>query len=260
MEQVTGFLPVSGAVIAAMMIVLWCASLALRRVTFIDGFWGPGFLLVSAAAYLLERGYEPRAAAVLGLVVLWSVRLSWHIFSRGGASEEDFRYINMRRRYGKAFPLISLFIVFLFQGLIMWIVSLPLVFAIVSEAPAGITLTDIAGAAAALAGLLIEAVADRQLAAFKSDPANSGKPLDSGLWAWSRHPNYFGESLFWCGLFLIAASVPGGLVSVVSPALITFLLLRVSGIPLLEKKMKERPAYREYMEKTSVFIPLPPKR
>mgnify|MGYP005867289141 CR=1 FL=1 len=209
--------------------------------------------------FLASHAPTTRAVAVLALTLLWAVRLAGYIFIRNRGKGEDFRYQAMRRKYGPRFWLVSLFTVFLFQGLIMVIVFTPIQETVRAAAPANLTLFDYCGAAIVLAGRLFETIADRQLFVFKSRPENKGQPLRSGLWRYSRHPNYFGEALVWIGMSVMALSVPGGATTVASPLLMLFLLLNVSGIPLLKKEFDRRPAYREYMENTSAFIPLPPK-
>lgn len=253
-------LPLTAMVIVCFMLFAWAVSLVLRDASVADIFWGPGFVCVAAAAYLASDRPAPRAALALFVTALWGLRLALHIYVRNRGKGEDFRYRTMRRRLGARFWIVSLFTVFLFQGLIMGVMSLPVQIAAAAVQPSGITLQDLAGAAIALAGLAIEAVADWQLFKFKSRKQNRGRPLESGLWRYSQHPNYFGESLVWIGLFVIALQEPGGAISAASPVLILFLLLKVSGIPLLKKEFEARPAYRDYMLRTSVFIPLPPKK
>jgi steroid 5-alpha reductase family enzyme len=164
----------------------------------------------------------------------------------------------MREAGGSSFPLVSLFTVFWLQAVLAWLVSAPLFAAVTSGAPLGAL--DMLGALVFVSGMTLEAVADRQLEAFKADPSNRGRVLDSGLWRYSRHPNYFGNAVLWWGAYLIAVSA-GGAWTVFGPLIMTFLLLKVSGVALLERGMEERrPGYAEYVRRTSAFVPMPPRR
>jgi len=237
----------------------WLLSLWRRDAGVIDGFWGVGFALL-AWVYWSAGGAEPsRGLLVAALATVWGVRLSVHIVRRNHGREEDWRYRAMRERRGARFPLWSLVMVFWLQGALMWLLSAPLLQA-QAQAPFPRTL-DIAGVTVWLVGFLFETIGDAQLSRFRADPANQGRVLRTGLWRWTRHPNYFGDALVWWGLFLIAVATPSGWWTIFSPLLMTWLLLRVSGVSLLEEKLVEtRPGYREYVESTSAFIPWPPRR
>ncbi len=235
----------------------WLASLRRRDVSGADSLWPvlvvtPGLL---SAAWLDETG--PRAGVVLALALLWALRLAGHITRRHRGQPEDRRYRAIRARNQPNFELKSLWLVFGLQGLLAWVVSAPLVAAVAS--PAGWQPWDAAGLGLVVLGLGFEAVGDAQLAAFKADPASRGRVLDSGLWRYTRHPNYFGECCLWWGFFLLALP-GGGWWSVVSPLLMTLLLLRVSGVTLLEQDIGERrPAYRDYIARTNAFFPGRPR-
>jgi steroid 5-alpha reductase family enzyme len=191
-------------------------------------------------------------------VTLWALRLSAHLTARNWGQPEDRRYQALRATYAPGFAWKSLIIVFGLQALLAWVISLPLAAAI--HSPRSLTLLDGAGASVVLLGLGLEALADRELARFKADPANHGQVLDRGLWRYSRHPNYFGEACVWWGFWLIALAA-GAWWSVFAPLLMTFLLLRVSGVVLLERDIAERrPAYRDYVARTSAFVPWFPRR
>jgi steroid 5-alpha reductase family enzyme len=165
----------------------------------------------------------------------------------------------MRAHRGDRFPLASLFTVFLLQGALMWVVSLPLQAGAARGASAPLGLLDAAGVTVFAVGLAFEALGDAQLARFLADPAHRGQVMQSGLWRYTRHPNYFGDALVWWGLGLVAAAA-GAAWSLVGPALMTFLLVRVSGVSLLEKDIGERrPGYAEYVRRTSAFLPRPPR-
>ncbi len=248
------------AVILGLMAVLWLLSLAIKNASIVDIFWGSGFV-ISAWLYfaLTPDGFLPRKLLLVWLVTLWGLRLSIYIFLRNRGKAEDFRYQKWREENGAAWWWKSFFQVFLLQGLLMWIISAPLLAAQFSALPARLTLFDFLGAAVWLLGFYFEAAGDAQLARFKADPANRGKVMDRGVWRYTRHPNYFGDSAQWWGYFLLALAA-GGWWTVFSPALMTLLLLRVSGVALLEKTLETRPGYKEYAERTSAFIPWFPKK
>jgi steroid 5-alpha reductase family enzyme len=198
---------------------------------------------------------------LLLLVGMWGLRLSIHLTLRNWGHGEDYRYRAMRDRIGDAFPLVSLGTVFLLQALLTWVIGMPLFAGLaVSETDTGTTWLAWAGLVIWLVGFGFEVAGDLQLTAHRGDPARRGTVLRTGVWRYSRHPNYFGDALLWWGHWLIAASV-GGAWTVFAPALMTFLLMRVSGVTLLEKKLVEsRPGYREYVASTSAFFPWPPRR
>ena len=237
---------------------LWFISLSVKDSSIVDIFWGPGFALVGWVSALARPGIGPGAGVVLALTSIWALRPSLHILMRH--TVEDHRYVTLRTKYGPRWPWRSLFQVFLLQGALIWIISLPLQLAIGSRE--ALNASGIAGAVLAAAGILVEGLADYQLAKFRSVPANRGRVMDKGLWSWSRHPNYFGDALMWWGFFAIAVSAsPSHWWSVVSPIVMTVLLLRVSGVSLLEENIAaRRPAYEDYVRRTSAFVPWPPRR
>jgi steroid 5-alpha reductase family enzyme len=244
----------SGAALAASMLALWLVSVRIRDASIADLFWGTGFVLVAWVAALSGDGEGPRRALVLALVTIWGLRLTVHLSRRNLRRGEDPRYQAMRRRHGERFWIVSLGTVFGLQGLLLWIVSLP-VQAGAARPSSGLSALDLAGVALWAVGFLFEAVGDRQLARFRADPANRGKVMDRGLWATTRHPNYFGDAMVWWGLGLLGAAAAGPWV-LLGPALMNFLLLRVSGVTLLERDIAERrPGYREYVRRTSAFFP-----
>ncbi len=248
------------AVIMALMIVLWLVSLALKNSSIVDSFWGPGFVLVAWVYYLLTPdGFSARKLLICALVTIWGLRLAIHIARRNWGKPEDFRYQKWRNERGSSWWWRSFFKVFLLQGILLWIISIPLLAAQFSSQPARLTFFDFAGAVVWLIGFFFEAVGDAQLVRFKADPANKGKIMTSGVWRYTRHPNYFGDSAQWWGFFLIAAAA-GGWWTVYSPVLMTLLLVRVSGVALLEKTMSAKPGYEEYMRQTNAFVPWLPKK
>ncbi len=246
------------AVLAACMVALWLVSLHLRDASIVDPFWGLAFAVVAALGCALGPGALPRRVLVMALVGAWGLRLFLHLSLRARGRGEDHRYAAMRRAGGGAWWWRSLFVVFLLQAALAWLVSAPVQAAAHGSAPLGAL--DLAGAVVCLAGLACEAIADHQLTRFVLDPRSPGRVLDTGLWRYSRHPNYFGDCVVWWGLGLVglAAGPPWVLAG---PLLMTILLLRVSGVTLLEKTIgKRRPGYAEYAARTSAFVPWPPRR
>ncbi len=244
----------------AFMVSLWPYATWKRKASLADRFWGLGFVVIAWATFFLGSGYLPRRLLALILVTLWGLRLSAYITLRSWGKGEDPRYAAMRERHGDRFSLVSLFTVFGVQGVLLWMVSLPVQWAQIQSEPVQLTAWDALGVLLWAAGFTVESLADHQMARFKANPENRGKVMDRGLWRYSRHPNYFGETLIWWGLFGLALAAEGGFWTIVGPLCITTLLLRVSGVTLLEKTMLEkRPQYRRYMERTRAFIPWFPK-
>jgi len=240
---------------------IWLLSLKLKDASIMDIFWGPGFVLVAWVTYFVTSGFCGRKLLVVVFVSLWGLRLGIHIATRNLGKGEDHRYQVWRSEHGCNFWWISFFKVFLLQGVLLWVISLGIQTAQISPLPDRFVWLDILGAFIWAAGFVFEAVADWQLRRFKSNPESRGKVMDRGLWATTRHPNYFGESLVWWGLFLITIAHISNLWTVISPVVITFLLLRVSGVALLERDISERrPKYRDYIERTNAFIPWFPKK
>src|SRR6266567_3376755 len=229
--------PVWGLIFAvSATLMLWLVSLRLRDVSIVDMFWGPGIAgVVDIAAWLGHAG-GPRTSAVLFLVNLWALRLAGHIWARHQG--EDHRYADMRTRFGSSWWWISLPQLFLLQAILIWFVPASLVTAVLfSHRPMG--WLDYLGIGMAAGGLLFEALSDFQLAAFRADPANKRKVMQRGLWSWSRHPNYFGEAVMWWGYFAIGFAASHMWWLILSPLLVTFLLLQVSGVALMEHKIEQ---------------------
>jgi steroid 5-alpha reductase family enzyme len=245
------------AVLAAFAVVGWLLSLPLRNVSIVDSMWSLMFLLAALTYAAAQASLGPRAWLVITLVGLWSIRVAAYISWRNRGHGEDFRYQKIRANNQPGFAFKSLYIVFGLQAALAWVVSLPLLAAINSTAPLG--WLDAIGAALWLVGIVFEAGGDWQLARFKGNSANQGKVLDTGLWRYTRHPNYFGDFCVWWGLFLIALAA-GGWWSVTGPLVMSFLLLKVSGVALLEKDIGERrPTYQAYVRRTNAFFPGPPR-
>ncbi len=247
--------------VAGLMVTTWVISLVRRDASIVDIAWGLGFVVVAWATFATGDGYETRALLVTAMVTAWGLRLAGYLAWRNLGKGEDFRYRRMRAQYGARFPIVSLFTVFGLQGVLMLVISLPVQAANSAGTPAHLTALDWLGLAVWLVGVAFEGVADIQLARFKANPANAGAVMDRGLWKYSRHPNYFGDALAWWGVFLLAASNTGSWWVIASPIVMTILLTRVSGVPLLEKSLvKRRPGYAEYVARTSSFIPRPPRK
>ncbi len=232
---------------------VWAVSVPKRDVSIVDSAWGFLVLVPALAVAAALPQAAMRRAAVLGLAAAWALRLSAYIAWRHRGQPEDRRYQAIRRRNEPHFQWKSLVLVFGLQALLGWIVAAPLMAAVVSPAPwRGL---DLLGLSLAVFGLLFEAAADAQMARFRADPGNCGRVMGSGLWRFSRHPNYFGECCLWWGLWLVAAAA-GAWWTVVSPLLMTVLLLKVSGVPLLERDLsRHRPGYADYVRRTPAFVP-----
>jgi steroid 5-alpha reductase family enzyme len=243
------------------MLALWLLSLRLRDASIVDIWWGPGIAALGLLAFALGTGEGARPALLAGLGLAWGLRLGAHLLWRNWGRGEDPRYQAMRRHWGARFPWVSLATVFGLQGLLQWWVSLPLQLAQLAPGPAALGLLDALGILLFALGLGFESVGDLQLARFRADPANTGRVLESGLWRYTRHPNYFGDCLAHWGMFTVALATPYGWLTLLSPLVMTFLLLRVSGVALLERSIAgRRPDYTDYQRRTSAFLPLPPRR
>jgi steroid 5-alpha reductase family enzyme len=234
----------------------WLLSLPLRNVSIVDSLWSLMFLL-AAVVYAAGGELQDRGRLALALTTIWALRLAIHITWRNRGHGEDRRYQAIRANNEPGFEWKSLYIVFGLQAGLAWVISLPLLASITSREP--LNALDAVGVALWLVGLVFEAGGDAQLARFKSDPANAGAVMDRGLWRYTRHPNYFGDFCIWWGLYLVAVA-GGGWWAVAGPLLMSVLLMRVSGVTLLEKDISERrPAYRDYVQRTNAFFPGPPR-
>ena len=262
------------------MTLLWVVSLAIKDSSIVDIWWGAGFVVLGWTAALLHIKGAVHAwpndapLLILVMVTIWGLRLTIHLARRNLGHGEDARYVAMRKKAGKAWPARSLWQVFWLQGVIMWIVAMPVLVTVATgaqqwsggehaDAPLPedpITWLALVGVAVWAVGMFFETVGDLQLTRFKADPASKGKVMNTGLWRYTRHPKYFGDACVWWGIWLVAAST-GAWWTFVGPALINFMLVRVSGKALLEKGMKKtRPGYDDYIRRTSGFFPRPPLR
>jgi steroid 5-alpha reductase family enzyme len=248
-----------GAILTALTL-LWALSVRQRDASIADVCWGLGFVLAANVYAVLSPELTPRSWPVAALTTVWGVRLSAHIARRNHGQGEDRRYQAMRAAHGAAFWWRSLFTVFWLQGTILWVVSLPLLVAIRATRPAGLTPMDALGLAIFAMGFAFEVVGDYQLERFKANASNRGQVLDRGLWRYTRHPNYFGDATLWWGFYVIASATPGGWLTLPAPALMTYLLVRVSGVRLLEEGLKtSRPRYQAYISSTPAFFPWFPR-
>jgi len=251
----------SAAVVTAGALLLWLVSVRRRDASIVDPFWGPGFAAVAWTS-VAAAGPSPRGLLLAALATLWGARLGLYLAwrRRVHAPGEDRRYAAMRAAHGGRFWWVSLFTVFLLQAALMWLVSLPLQAGAALGRGVPLGPPELAGTLLFLAGLGFEGVADAQLARFLADPGSRGRVMDRGLWGWSRHPNYFGDFLVWWGLGLVALGA-GAWWSLAGPLVMSVLLMRVSGVALLESTIgSRRPGYAEYVRRTSAFFPRPPRR
>ena len=247
------------AILTALTFV-WMLSVKLRDASIADICWGAGFVMLAWLYCLLSPSLTARSWLVATLITLWGARLSVHIFRRNHGKGEDPRYRAMRASHGRAFWWRSLFTVFWLQGAILWFVALPVLVAVRAPWPTALTAVDGLGVVLFAIGFGFEVVGDYQLERFRAEPLNHGHVLDSGLWHYTRHPNYFGDATLWWGLYTIATVAPGGWLTLLSPALMTFLLMRVSGVTLLEDGLKaSKPGYRSYITRTPAFFPWFPR-
>lgn len=249
--------PLTLSILLGAVAILWVVSLILRDASIVDIFWGLGFAGVAGIG-LWQGETMPRHRVFAVLAIVWGLRLAIYLAWRNWGKGEDPRYQALRRKYGARFPLLSLFLVFSFQGLLIWVISWPLQVLAGQSGPW--TIYDSIGVTLWFIGFAFESIGDWQLARFKARPENRGKVLDHGLWALTRHPNYFGDALLWWGLALPALA-GGAWWTILSPIAMTYLLMKFSGVPLLEKSLVEsRPGYRDYIQRTNAFFPWPPRR
>lgn len=256
----------AAAVIAVLMAFTWLVSIPAKNVSIVDIVWGLGFAFVALSVAIrssVDESPTVRSGILVAMVVLWGVRLGGYLALRNSGMGEDRRYVAMRSKFDPGFWWKSLFVVFVLQGVMMWVVSSPVQVALSQMAEAAsskVTAFDVIGVALWLLGIVFETVGDAQLARFKEDPANAGAVMDRGLWKYTRHPNYFGDFCVWWGIYFVCANVPAARWGVVGPLLMTWLLTRVSGVPLLERSLAtRRPGYAEYIERTSGFFPRRPR-
>ena len=249
----------SAILILVFMTAVWLYSIYRKDMSIVDGFWGLGFMAVAHHWLFRLEEISPRQFVIAYLVTLWGLRLAIHIFYRNFGKGEDPRYVAFRIDWGEKTVWISFYKVFMLQGALMLVISLPII-GIMFSRDQTFSNINIIGVLLWLTGWLFETFADYQLLKFKRNPANKGKVMDSGLWRYSRHPNYFGETCVWWGVFLISLGSGYWYLSLLSPILLTYLLLKVSGVTMLEKRYDGNDKYAEYKRRTSSFFPLPRKK
>ncbi len=251
---------VSAIAILVLMLSTWVLSVVLKNASIVDIVWGLGFVMVAWVVRLSVDGNNARQWLLVAMVSVWGLRLGGHLFWRNHGKGEDFRYRAMRRHYGERFPIISLVTVFGLQGVLMFVVSLPVQLGQADATP-DVGVIAYIGVALWSVGLFFEVVGDAQLVRFKADPASAGKVMNTGLWRYTRHPNYFGDACVWWGIGIVAAETGSGAWGLIGSLTMTVLLRRVSGVTLLEKSLvKRREGYTEYVARTSPFVPRPPKK
>jgi steroid 5-alpha reductase family enzyme len=250
---------VSAAAVTVLLLVAFAISLRAGRVSVVDAFWGLGFAVIAAVAFTVSAGHGSglRRAALLIATVVWGVRLAAYIGWRNRGAGEDPRYAEMLGKARGSRAGYALRKVFLLQAAMIWLVSIPVQAGMFQHGPAW---TVIAGLAVWLTGLGFESVGDWQLARFKADPAHRGQVMDRGLWRYTRHPNYFGDACVWWGLYLFACTDWPGIITILSPLLMTYFLAAKTGKPLMEEHLGTRPGYAEYVRRTSSFLPRRPLR
>lgn len=251
----------AGLAILGFNTLLWGISLLIKDASIIDPFWSILFLMAGIVyAVFSEDGYSGRKILLMTLVTIWALRLFIYLAWRNWGHGEDFRYQKWRDQHGDKWWWRSYLQVFVLQGMLAWIISIPLLAAQHSDSPDKLTIVDGFAILVWGYGFFFEAVGDFQLARFKAHPANKGKVLNSGVWRYTRHPNYFGDAAQWWGYFLITLAA-GGWWTIYAPLMMTGLLLKVSGVALLEKSLtKTKPQYADYIERTSAFVPWFPKK
>ncbi len=247
--------------IMIMMSFLWIISIPLKNVSIVDLFWGMGFVVVSIVYFLKSDGLESRKILLLCMVCIWGLRLSIYLAWRNIGKGEDYRYQKFRNDYGEhRYWWISFFQTFLLQSILIWLISAPLLGAEYYKNGNALNILDYLGIIVWLIGIIFEAGGDFQLARFKANPANKGKVMNKGFWHFTRHPNYFGDATVWCGYALLSISA-GSYIPVLGAVLMIALIIKVSGVALLEKTLKvTKPEYQDYIEKTSAFFPYFPKK
>lgn len=252
---------VSAAVaILILMSITWLVSVIIKNASIVDIVWGFGFVVVAWVVRFRVDGLGARQFLLVLMVTIWGLRLAGYLFWRNHGKPEDYRYRGMRKVHGKRFAVVSIVTVFLLQGTLMWIVSLPVQLGQADATPKVGAIAAI-GVIVWLIGLFFEVVGDAQLARFKKDPANAGVVMDRGLWKYTRHPNYFGDACVWWGIALVAAETGSGAFGLIGALVMTIFLRRVSGVTLLEKSLvKRRAGYVEYVARTSPFIPRLPRK
>jgi len=245
------------AIVLVIYFTIWyLVGIAIKNASIIDIGWGIGFVVLATVSFLQSMAWI--SASFLMLVSIWGIRLAYHIFKRNAGKPEDFRYANFRREWGKTYYIRSFFQLFMFQALMMLMISLSFIYAIETGKVNHVVLFVI-GILVWMIGFGFEAIGDHQLKKFISNRDNKGKIIMTGLWKYTRHPNYFGEATLWWGIYLMALACGAPWFSIISPLTITVLVRFVSGVPMLEKNLKKREGFEAYVKSTSIFVPWFPK-
>ena len=244
-------------IIAVYMALFFIYAVYKKDNSVVDVAWGTGFIIIAWYSLFAQGMYQPYHFLITLLVTVWGTRLSWHIYLRNHGKSEDPRYAAWRRQWVWV-NVRSFFQVFVLQGAILLIIAYPIMF-INSHVTPALGWYALAGMALWIFGFVFESIGDYQLKQFLSDARNRGRIMREGLWKYTRHPNYFGESCMWWGIFVIACGVPGGWTTFVSPLLLTYLLLYVSGIPLAEQQLQNNPEFQAYARSTNAFFPWWPR-
>jgi len=264
MIDIVTILAINAGVILALFVLAWAACVAMRDCTPVDSLWGAGMGVVAISTFLQTGGGTQRRVVLTAICVVWALRLGGYLLWRWRDHGPDRRYVRMMDKAkverGWNYGYASFRLVFLLQMPLLWLVCLPVQLGQISAEPAALGWLGLAGAGLAVFGLIFESVGDWQLVNFKKNPANEGQVMDRGLWRYTRHPNYFGDACVWFGLWLVAAETTPGIFAIVGPAYLVFTLTRWSGMPTVEGRMRRRkPAYEDYMRRTSAFVPWLPK-
>ncbi len=261
-DQIFPILTNSLIISALVFLGVWFISIVKKDASIVDILWGPACAIPSVVTYTTVSTGHPQQLLLVSLVSIWALRLGLYLGKRNLPHGEDYRYVKMRKQAGgdKAFIIKSLWFVFGMQCLLSWLISFPVQLGLLGLEGQTISVVAYIGAAFWLIGIFFETVGDYQLAKFKKDPVNKGRLMTQGLWAWTRHPNYFGDAMVWSGLTIIALDSPFGIYTIFSPVIMIFFLVKVSGKALTELHMvKKYPEYEAYKTSTSGFIPMPPK-
>jgi steroid 5-alpha reductase family enzyme len=249
----------SALVLLVYFLIFFIIGQIIKNNSIVDIGWGLGFVVLAIYNFLFSQYSSYRITILTLLVVIWGVRLSYHLAKRNLGKPEDYRYVDMRKRWGNNFPRLKAFLnVYMLQGILLYIIAQPIL-AVNNSSKEVLTYLDFIGLAIWTFGFIFEAIGDYELKVFKSDPSNKGRIIKHGLWKYTRHPNYFGEATMWWGIFFIALSAKFTLTIILSPVIITLLLMFVSGVPLLEKKYENNAEFKEYAKVTSKFVPWFPK-
>lgn len=240
--------------------LIFILAQVMKNNSIVDSFWGPSFLLAALWTYFATPEAGIRSNVVTVLIAIYAIRLFTHITLRNWNKPEDYRYVEMRKRWGSKNPMLKAYLnVFLLQGVLSYLVALPII-AVNSSASQKLGIVSYIGIATWIIGFLFESIGDSQLKSFKANPQNKGKLMTEGLWSYTRHPNYFGEAAMWWGIFLLSV---GGFIEIpliISPLIMTYLLIYVSGVPLLEKRYEGRADFKAYSDRTNKFFPWFPKK